>query len=512
MIQRPSRVVAAALVALSCLAAACGDGESRPSDEPVTGSTSLALITHLSTTVGCPWVGRAITGSTPAWFLEPRSSQPGLDFLGTDLGGYFHHLGVDYVMFGDATRSVWLRNDDAYAQMTDRSPCPKLRFVTEVGPTGLLTAAAPRVRLRDPVTSRLYDWPLGANETSTGISDGRDAFTISAVHKRCTVDSECGTRGDTCCPAGSVDCEPGVCTARVADGGPFSRSAFLISKFDREPRTSPDLVIEGTNQLRLWQSIAARAVPRFDPRTPFAGAYHGMPNRPEGAAASQPKLFVWGRPAFGATIQQATYLLYYDLAEPSVTRWQKPMVFSGFDAAGAPIWKWTDPAQLETSVALPVIPAATETIGGAPILLPGLMSVSWVEELGTWLMIYGGRPPGAPDAKHGDKLGTRFAGDATLGLVYRTAPHPWGPWSAPKPLWSAARDGGYAPGGPLWHPITNAAMHTPGEWPDPIVGGEYGPGIMDRLTTVTGSTVTVRWAMSSFDPYRVWMMESRFSR
>lgn len=492
------------MLALCSLGLGCGEGAAS-SPDPSTAETSAPL-THLSTSLGCAWVGRSIGGATPLSYLEPRASQPSLDFIGTDLGTFFHHAGVDYVVFGDATRSTYWANDDAYAVMTDRSSCPKLSFVTQAGPAGP-TAAPLRLRLPIAGTTSFVDHPLGANETSIGLSDGRDAFAMSIVHRPCALGC---AAGDSCCPAGARDCVPGVCVAGAADGGPFLRSGFFISKFDAAPRSSNVVTAEGTLQPKSWQSIAARAVPRFKPTAPSDGVYQGMPQRPEGAAATAPKLFVWGRPAFAAATQQPTFLLYYDLAEPSVTRWQKPMVFSGLDGAGNPTWQWTDPAQLETPAAVPVIAASTEVVDGVPLLAPGLMSVAWIEELGQWLMIYGGRAAGLPTK--GDKLGTRFADDPRYGMVYRTAPHPWGPWSPPQRLWSATTDGGYARGGPMWHPVSNPDMRDPADWSSAFVGGEYGPGIMDRLTTSAGSAVTVRWAMSTLNPYRVWMMESSFSR
>lgn len=459
-----------------------------PLDEPLAQDDQPLSV--ISSSLACPWVGKSIVSATPMSYVEPARSQPSLDFVGTDLGNWFHHGGKNYVVFGDATRSYWTGNDDAYAQVMSLDACPKLKFITAPGGTG--TTAAPfDLRFYTSPTT-WWQYPLGANETSLGSSDGSNALAFSVVHRRCAY----GCLGEACDATG-------VCVAPAAEGGQ-QRSIMVVSHFLSAPSASSSLQADALIHLRPWQSVSVRAVPRWDPATPFSGAYRGLPDRPDGEAASKPKLFVWGKPSFVAPVQQPTTLLYFDLNEPSPTRWQKPMVFTGLDSHGVPRWAYADPAAPTAPLAAPVITAASETIDGRPILVTGQLNVTWIPELARWLMVYGGRPP--------SEGSTAFAADSQYGFFYRSAPHPWGPWTAPARLWDARSAGFYDPGQPMYHPGTNASMQNPGEWPVTAVAGEYAASVFAPLTEDWGSFVRIRWAMSIFKPYRVLMMQTDLAR
>lgn len=453
---------------------------------------------RLTTRMECPWVGadvRDARGSLRMHYENPATVQPGLQLVGTDLAFPFYFGGRDYVLFGDTGRGGGggaMLADDSYAQLIDLDPCPRLSFPAQPSPTG---AEPVPLRVWWPVGGSYLEVPMGANQTPVGgFSDGTSAWAMVIGRRPCASDGDCAT-GDTC--------GAGTCIAGAGSGGPYPRSMLGYGRFWYPPHSWNHVVLEGWLSAREWQTTAARAVPRFDPADPLSPRYFGAPNVPDGVAASMPALFVWGRPAFASSIQQPTYLAYYDLRDSGARRWD-PWYFVGTDATGRPRWRRGSQTATTFADAVPVVSAASESIEGAPILANGQMSVSWVPDLERWIMIYGGRPPLVDSS-------TLFADDRTFGIYFRLSPHPWGPWSPPMRLWDANTGGFYSEGGPMYHPVTNASMQNAGEWPVDSAGAEYGVGIFDRLTAHAPHEVTIRWAMSLWHPYRVVMMSTTFA-
>jgi hypothetical protein len=114
----------------------------------------------------------------------------------------------------------------------------------------------------------------------------------------------------------------------------------------------------------------------------------------------------------------------------------------------------------------------------------GELSVSWIEPLGLWLMLYNAGEP--------------------RGINGRVAAAPWGPWSDPVVVFDPGWPGiGY---GHFMHvPNGSDSLSDPGrehEW-----GGEYGPYLVDRFTTrVDDNTARVYFVLSTWNPYNTVLM------
>lgn len=479
------------VVLASSLACSAGPGSAPAVEEEPIASAQSAI--KATTTLACPWVGAPVgPAGSPLLFANPSSS---IDLLGTDLGSAFQHQGSWYLLFGDATRSFWSADDDAMARWWPPSApsgrdCPKIEIVTEPTKSGL--TAAP-----------LHAWvagaglTMGANRTfGPGFSDGSAAYTMLTVERPCASAADCRA-GDAC--------TAGMCSAPIGEGGPFPRAILGIGKFRGAPGASRDVDVVSSIMASQFEAVTVKAVPAFDPRLATPSLWYGEPAMPPGvgAPATRPALFVWGRPSFASAHQQGAYLVYYDLQAPPDTRWSKPRYLKGFDVAGRPTWGVGTPTDLEFVGARSIFDPATEVVDGAPILATGQLSVSFVPGLGKWLMIYGGRPITAD---------TSFADAPGYGIYFRVAPDPWGPWTAPQRLWDARSAGFYAAGGPMWHPLTNSTRRNEAEFGASLVGGEYGVAILDPLVVTTTGGARVQWTVSTWNPYRVFLMSSAISR
>jgi hypothetical protein len=124
----------------------------------------------------------------------------------------------------------------------------------------------------------------------------------------------------------------------------------------------------------------------------------------------------------------------------------------------------------------------------------GNVSVTRAPGLGLWLMTYDSRAQG--------------------GVVFRYSSAPWGPWSAPQVIFDPARDGGFG------HFIHDPAI-TPddgldgptigGNDPVKTRGGNYAPYVIERFTKIEGSTLSIRYVMSTWNPYTAVLMQSQFA-
>jgi hypothetical protein len=154
------------------------------------------------------------------------------------------------------------------------------------------------------------------------------------------------------------------------------------------------------------------------------------------------------------------------------------------------------------------------------------VSVSWVPELSSWLMFYGGGlinrplPPLLPNCG----LLEVFAGaECKLveigngGFRMRSSPTPWGPWSDPQDLIVAGDPaqpaGQYGPGGMLRHPACNDPSCAPHTGNDEDRAEEYGffysSNIIEQWTRPAGNGVDIIWNASTWDPYRVILLRTR---
>jgi hypothetical protein len=156
------------------------------------------------------------------------------------------------------------------------------------------------------------------------------------------------------------------------------------------------------------------------------------------------------------------------------TEWE-----SGHNAAGA----WTPPA-------------GAEIFGGAGERCVGEHSVTWNAPLHAWLMLYN-------------------CGGA---IKARSAPEPWGPWSAPTVLLSAAHDPWVACT-LVMTPAGCPGLVRRNYWPtlpngNAVMGGFYAPFVLNRYTQASASVATkagqatIYWIVSTWNPYNVVVMKS----
>ncbi|HEX7614752.1 MAG TPA: DUF4185 domain-containing protein [Thermoanaerobaculia bacterium] len=167
--------------------------------------------------------------------------------------------------------------------------------------------------------------------------------------------------------------------------------------------------------------------------------------------------------------------------------------FAGL-AGGQPTW--TD----QEAGAVPVVidNPLHHTPPDAPTI--GNVSVVWAQDLGLWLMTYDG--------------GRQTA--ATAGIYFSYAQAPWGPWSEPQLVFNAKRDHGLGvfihdpssvPDDHLDGPTINEVKNPPAT----TRGGDYAPFLIERFTRVAGSTLTIDWTLSTWNPYTVVRMRSAFT-
>ena len=161
---------------------------------------------------------------------------------------------------------------------------------------------------------------------------------------------------------------------------------------------------------------AARTVAAFDPDDPSRNDYrHGHDT-----------LLVWGKSGWsGAEGAQAlTYLLYNELeaATPGGPMRWAPRYFAGYGDHGRP--RWSD----READAVPLYASDFDVVNQ--------ISVSFVEQLGVWVMLYGGDET---DGANGT-LPRVYEAPAPGAVHLRWAAHPWGP-RTPRPATRSADRG-----------------------------------------------------------------------
>ncbi len=177
---------------------------------------------------------------------------------------------------------------------------------------------------------------------------------------------------------------------------------------------------------------------------------------------------------FGSGVPRASNAYLAAVPTGSFTGGENTKYFAGMNGA-LPTWASTDAA------AAPIV--VHPTIGD--------LSVLFIQQLGLWVMIYDSRSP--------------------RGVLLRSAPNPWGPWSDPQVLFNPDRDRAYG-----------AFMHDPRIKPDdglsgPFAGttnaattsgGEYAPYLIERFTQLAADALTLHYVMSTWNPYTFVRMRS----
>jgi hypothetical protein len=506
----------------------------------------------------------------------PSQRHPGgqemLHFHGTDLGYTFSQNDRLRILFGDTVETAAAMdasNDDSFGELAfgncpagaevedfiakNRGPAntpfwqrpgPELKFATTGGDE------LKYIELQHgekPLAAGVLQTPTGAFTDGQGrafaLFNRSDFARCGDDPNVCPADLPCNSSPGTCvglsievpCTLGAAKGEPGAC----AEG------ATCVEKggYCRDPDTSIDdgerlgqllasaqiiqVGVESADQPGLFQTtpwitnkftnVAVRTVEDFDPERP---AGEGNDYRPaSGADSGSEKVLLWGRPNYvGAQARKREAQLYFAVAD-----------MPALDADGAPIWSPRYFAGLdddgrprfvsEQSAAVPLDLSGGASDPHESVDLVNQMSVSWVEPIARWVLIYGGDL----DLGVARYYNPGAARDPDGAIQIRFAEQPWGPWSPVQPLLRAGDpehpelDGGqYAPGGILYHPMCTGEACVAGEPPDPGLttnwGWLYAPNVIDCWTTARDAGgVDLYWNVSTFSPYQVVLMRTRIT-
>jgi hypothetical protein len=267
----------------------------------------------------------------------------------------------------------------------------------------------------------------------------------------------------------------------------------------------------------------AKAVADFDPERADPDENDYRPA--DGTQPSRQKVLIWARPhSVGAKADgrdARLYFAYSDMPEhgPNGPVGWNPRYLSAIDR-GRPVFS-DDPSD---AIAL--------DLGGDPLPesehldVVDRAAVSYLAELDQWVMFYGGDFAPIVLLEFFGPNYERVERDPMGAIHARFARHPWGPWSAPLPVFAAGdasadppRAGSeYASGGALYH----HGCRDPGCIPtspapifrDTPYGFLYGPNIFDCWTEARedGSAADVYWNVSTWNPYQVILLRTRIRR
>lgn len=515
-------------------------------------SAPVSSIEIMTTTVLAPLVGRMAT---------PAPGQEAIGFYGTDLGRSTVHKGALRLLFGDTSRApgteIGLEYDDvqgdislldfpngpavdAYVAAHPPQPgrpawqaaAPPVTFLTRDG------AIAPLVPFRDGEPRS-----MGLGRTPVAVwSDGGDG--LFAIFNR-IAPLACAA-SEPRCPNGFV-CDEGLggalgaqlegvmpCVlgtdlgcARVASGGycqdPTSStydrsnaSARRMSVVYQEELGNEDLTEPGHYRTTVYNTNkfinpCARTVADFDP-----GRKDGAGNVYTAATGSleRAKVMLWGRPWFsGARGRDARlYLQYFDIPkyDPSGRFDLQPHYFTHV-AAGVPQFSTREIDARPLDLSYPDGDPTTEQYD-----VVGELSISWIEPLHKWLMLYGGQyGPGGLLVMQGAGA-SEVQPDPEGGILIRFADHPWGPWSSPRRVLRARTLDDTivplpsAPNGILARPDCTAPDCPPSEpnYPASERGELYSAHLIEPWTTAREHAVDVYWVVSTWNPYQVVLLKT----
>jgi hypothetical protein len=196
-----------------------------------------------------------------------------------------------------------------------------------------------------------------------------------------------------------------------------------------------------------------------------------QPGPIEGLPGGGPFVIIWGTGTYRGSDAYLSVVPAADFETGRGTRY-----FAGLSPTGAPTWTEQE------SKASPIV--ADGQLGD--------LSVTWCKQLGLWLMTNDHMWP--------------------HGIFFRSSATPWGPWSKPQRVFNALDGAGF--------------IHDPARIPDdglagPVIGigelnpaamhgGAYAPYVVERWTKLQGNELTLYYVLSTWNPYVVVLMKSRF--
>ena len=499
--------------------------------------------------------------------LHPDNQQPHrIAYEGTDLGWTYRHDGKIHFLFGDTHADekggpISLVYDDTFGtiDLVDwpdparilRGNVPVLRLGQDAG-----TSQASGIDPGQPMES--FKTPLG------GFSNGTREFGLFITGKpqACSKTADC-SKGFICdtsvgfvgvspdkqpgltlpCSDNAPGCQrdtlfgsagapvsgSGLCTDRTStiwSDTDFGRvGAYAIRQVvgvrsQTDPRKYTDTREWLTNK---FTNPAVRTVADFVPAKGSGRAKQDYRNAE--TSGGNRRVFLWGRPGFiGVNSKGSTlgmYFAYVDMpAGPGFT-WDVNY-YTGTGADGVPRF-----SRDESEAAAVDLDASQEGIQPQEIHdIVNHMSIAWVEQLGKWVMFYGGGiskfpiPQLLPDCGVLQVFARTDCASVVVGngaVRMRTADDPWGPWTRPQdvivggdPEQRLVADQ-YGPGGTLHHPAcAGEGCQSPSVY---MLKGDYGwlygANIIEEWTRPAGKGVDVIWIASTWDPYRVILLRTR---
>ena len=205
------------------------------------------------------------------------------------------------------------------------------------------------------------------------------------------------------------------------------------------------------------------------------------------ADSAEATFWMWGRPSFYSNGSHGARSELY------IARAQNP-AFTG-DVFAFEYRKvdgtWTS-SQLEAAP-VEMAPGAQWEDG-----IAGFTTVTFID--GQWVMLYGGDTSALWDSLFGGPiLNGMTRGNGSIKV--RTAPDPWGPWSAPREVITPADM--YSRLCPTW-----GATCNPPFFPEIGPGMLYGPQIVESWNATIPGGVSIGWVVSLWNPYQVEQMKT----
>lgn len=445
----------------------------------------------------------------------PAGGNPALPAIfGTDLGAPFLHGNALYFTFGDAWFTSANRtnatgtvvNDDLLASVDLTHVEASAACLSLTVPTDPTNGEALPITWNGPANQG--GRALGSGQVpGPGFTTGRYMFLLAAVDAQTCgeTNGDCaaanGLASDMCLPTsdGAKRCYFGACAA----SDPSSPCALRLnpSKLIVQ-RTATDF---GDPEVGVHISSAH-----------VSDAYRGHFATVSffsqvDADSGEGKVWVIGRDSFwGAPgLTMTPYLMFHPVHQG---RLDEPLFYAGMQD-GRPTFS------PNASDARPIYEESEllnhHTSFGFEPTLDG----------GTWLLLYGGHAqPALHDvlASYVHPVDNALFYDRDAGVYLRTAKNPWGPWSEPLTIWNpfTSGQGGYCEQMYFDDPQGNTGFTCPAGSEEHNaslnravglgMGGEYGAALVPGYNQSDDGSFTLRWLLSTWNPYRVVVFETKF--
>lgn len=504
--------------------------------------------------------------------LHPANVSPlQIAYYGTDLGYSYQHGARLHFLFGDTAASEKGEAIEASSKGLYDDSFGTIELAEWPDPALMTPANIPLIRLgQNPGTTEMSAIDVGRAMESFktplgGFSNGQHQFGIfySSKPQGCRRDADCsnglncdsglgflGERydNDKGLTVACLDAAPGcnADTMTSTEGTPVAGSGFCTDpsssawadtevgrvsgiglrnlvgvRNDSDPRRYTGITEWLTSK---FANVTPRQVRNF---VPARGPGHvNQDYRIADGAGGNQRVFLWGRPGFvGVNARGRSlglYFAYADMPAGGSLDW-KLHYYAGSDARGIPQFSRNERDAIAVdldSTREGVQPAEHHDIVDQ-------MSLTWVDSLKKWVMIYGGgmiRSPSPllPACGVLEFFARSECIDVAMGngaIRMRSADDPWGPWTPPQDVLVGGDpdknppEQQFAPGGILRHPDCvqeNCAESTDWEGVDPReYGFLYGVNIIEQWTRPAGAGVDLIWNVSTWDPYRVVLLRTR---